>query len=70
MTDAHRPATPPPGSELALAAGCTCPVFDNRHGAGMYEIGGQPVYVMRADCPLHGVGMMAATDDDDEPQLV
>lgn len=67
MTDAQAPRTPPPGSELALAAGCTCPVCDNRHGAGMYEIGGQPVYVMNSECPLHGVGTAPKIDDD--PQL-
>lgn len=26
------PATPNPGSDPALAAGCKCPVLDNNHG--------------------------------------
>lgn len=69
MTDAHRPAVPPPGSDLALAAGCTCPVFDNRHGAGVYVGPDGPMFVMQSDCPLHGGGMLVLPDDDDELEL-
>ena len=45
----------PPGSSAALEAGCTCPVYDNAHGAGMgRDEHGRVVYVMDWDCPLHG----------------
>jgi len=43
---------PAPGSDAALALGCTCPVLDNGHGRG-YAGGG---YVMTVGCPLHGGG--------------
>ena len=43
-----------PGSDAAVAAGCRCPVMDNARGRGYL---GQPgVFVMMADCPLHGGG--------------
>jgi len=53
MSDEPKPV-PPPGSDLALDAGCICPVIDNRHGAGMYEGPDGPIFVMRSGCPLHG----------------
>lgn len=37
-----------PGSALAIAQGCTCPVHDNYAGRGR-----GPWYVSD-DCPLHG----------------
>jgi hypothetical protein len=52
---------PNPGSDAAIAAGCTCPVLDNGHGAGAgwpddigptFECG--PVFWITEDCPLHG----------------
>lgn len=45
---------PLPGSNEAIAAGCKCPVIDNNHGAGAYEVDGKPVYWMSEDCPIHG----------------
>jgi hypothetical protein len=52
---------PNPGSQEALALGCTCPVSDNHCGAGAY---GGPVtnddgtvttpFWITDDCPLHG----------------
>ena len=55
---AHRQATetiPNPGSPSAVAWGCTCPVYDNAHGAGRgKDEHGRVVYVMDWDCPLHG----------------
>ena len=46
---------PNPGSSAALVRGCTCPVYDNAHGAGRgKDEHGQTVYVMSLDCPLHG----------------
>lgn len=41
----------PPGSKVAVEAGCVCPVMDNNYGAGYY---GQPgVYVVNGGCKLH-----------------
>lgn len=39
-----------PGSDEAIAAGCSCPVVDNHHGKGMP--GG--MFWVDAGCPLHG----------------
>ena len=43
---------PNPGSPEAVSAGCRCPVMDNGHGRGY--IGQTGIFVMSADCPLHG----------------
>lgn len=44
-------AIPNPGSDEAIAKGCTCSVLDNGHGHG-YP--GQPgVFVYRIGCPVH-----------------
>ena len=51
-----------PGSDEAIAAGCTCPVIDNGHGRGC--MGGvkddqvRTVFIISSDCPLHGDGAM------------
>lgn len=43
---------PNPGSDEAIAMGCTCPVLDNGHGRGYM---GQPgIFVYIEGCPLHG----------------
>jgi hypothetical protein len=42
---------PKPGSDEALAQGCTCPVIDNCHGAGY--MGMKDIYVYEENCPLH-----------------
>lgn len=51
---------PAPGSDEALARGCCCPVIDNAHGkgylGGVWDKDGHIVFVIRADCPLHGKG--------------
>ena len=64
---AHRPETetiPNPGSPAAVARGCTCPVYDNAHGAGMgQDEHGQVVYVMSEDCPLHGGSVRGVTEE-------
>jgi len=67
-TDAS-PIVPPPGSDLALAAGCLCPVIDNRHGAGMYEGPSGPIFCVSSECPLHGLGVLVLPDDPkDDPE--
>ena len=47
-----------PGSDEAVAAGCTCPVMDNGHGSGylggVQDDTGQTVFVISGDCPIHG----------------
>lgn len=44
--------TPSPGSQEALNLGCLCAVIDNCYGRGYRFMKG--VYVMVAECPLHG----------------
>lgn len=43
---------PNPGSDEAIAQGCTCPVLDNEHGRGYMGI--PNVFVRSEKCPLHG----------------
>lgn len=43
---------PNPGSDAALARGCTCPVPDNGHGNA--RLGMERGFIMSADCPLYG----------------
>jgi hypothetical protein len=49
------PTTPNPGSDAAIALGCTCPVLDNGHGHGCGRKGadGQPLFWIRGGCPVH-----------------
>lgn len=52
---------PNPGSDEAVEQGCTCPVFDNGRGRGLYggmthPESGRPLFVFDLDCPLHGKG--------------
>jgi hypothetical protein len=42
-----------PGSDEAVAAGCKCPVLDNRSGWGSSY--GKGKFWMNADCPIHGL---------------
>lgn len=46
----------PPGSQAAGETGCQCPVIGNGYGLGMFRNRetGEPVFVIVADCPLHG----------------
>ena len=41
-----------PGSDAAIAAGCLCPVLDNRRGQGVMGMTG--MFVFNAACPVHG----------------
>jgi len=41
-----------PGSLEAEQHGCQCPVMDNGHGSGY--MGQKGIFIMTADCPLHG----------------
>ena len=42
-----------PGSPRSVAAGCKCPVIDNGRGRGREQQGGEVVYVINFDCPIH-----------------
>lgn len=42
---------PTPGSNAALANGCTCPIIDNGYGKGCGW--GPGMFWISADCPLH-----------------
>lgn len=46
---------PNPGSDAAIKIGCTCPVYDNAHGAGSGYKGkkGEPLFWNNGDCPVH-----------------
>lgn len=54
--------TPPtPGSQEAADMGCTCPVHDNLHGAGVpwprtdgKDPNEHPSFWMTEGCPIHG----------------
>lgn len=51
MTIEDKERKPAPGTDEALAEGCTCPVIDNGYGRG-YR--GQPgVFVFNGGCPVH-----------------
>jgi len=52
-TDEVTSMPPNPGSDEALALGCTCPVMDNHHGAGLDYPNG-PAFWVKGRCPLHG----------------
>lgn len=43
--------TPNPGSDEAIALGCTCPVMDNGRGHGAYGTTG--LFWYSAGCPVH-----------------
>lgn len=43
--------TPNPGSDDAVAAGCTCPVMDNGRGRGYMGVAG--LFWYSATCPVH-----------------
>lgn len=45
---------PNPGSDAAVAIGCTCPVLDNGRGRGTYQVDGVWQFWITPDCPLHG----------------
>ena len=43
---------PNPGSDEALASGCTCAVLDNAHGKGFPYKGGTSFWITEG-CPVH-----------------
>jgi hypothetical protein len=55
---------PNPGSDEAIAMGCTCPVIDNCHGRGYMGVEG--VFVYMETCPLHGHLLRRESDKEGE----
>lgn len=55
-------STPNPGSDEAIAMGCTCPVIDNHYGRG-YR-GTEGVFVYMETCPLHGYFVKGETAEE------
>lgn len=54
---------PNPGSDDAVAAGCTCPVMDNARGRGAwFSSGPDAVFYQNEQCPLHGTTQEKAND--------
>lgn len=53
--------TPNPGSDAALALGCTCPVIDNGHGRGLDPRG----FWITEGCPVHAPFPRAALPADE-----
>jgi len=43
---------PTPGSDKAIANGCTCPVMDNGRGVG-FLVDGERQFWVSGGCPLH-----------------
>lgn len=52
--------TPNPGSDEAVARGCTCGRIDNHRGQGVH-VNGITQFWMREDCPLHGTKVAPET---------
>lgn len=53
------PNIPNPGSNEAIALGCSCPILDNGHGLGAYggtikNREGCPIFWYDTLCNLHG----------------
>ena len=50
---------PPPGSWPAIAAGCTCPIWDNSYGYGHrvnFDDDGRVIarqFILAENCPVH-----------------
>ena len=62
---------PNPGSNAAIAQGCTCPVLDNKHGTGVL-LNGEHLFWMNEGCPIHATPLASVnpnhTDTLDTPR--
>lgn len=54
----YEPTLPKPGSDAAVAKGCTCPRMDNRNGEGI----GDGMFWLSPTCPMHSKPI----EEDDE----
>ena len=52
---------PNPGSDEAIALGCSCPVMDNEYGKGY--MGMEDTFIYSTACPLHGGSLPKENDD-------
>ena len=57
-----------PGSPEARHKGCTCPIDDNKRGAGVGGDGKKHGWWMNADCPLHGSRIYVAKKEDSDAE--
>lgn len=51
---------PNPGTPEAVALGCHCPIYDNRHGV---EVPGHEGWWIVLGCPVHAPTETAVVDD-------
>jgi hypothetical protein len=56
-------AVPNPGSDEAVAKGCTCPVWDNTRGRGIATSTGLAFWISDK-CPVHFASQPAALTKD------
>ena len=56
---------PAPGTAAALVAGCTCPVLDNNHGAGINRDSGTEYWVTEG-CPVHTMKQLTKFKDQEK----
>ncbi len=59
----NQPQVPNPGSDEAVARGCSCPILDNARGRGIFGTPG--LFWINQGCPLHGRGQPSAPPEDD-----
>jgi hypothetical protein len=56
-----------PGSDEAVAQGCTCPVLDNGRGRGAHQVNGVWQFWINWGCPVHtGLEPLVYTTDEEE----
>ena len=54
---------PTPGSDAAIAMGCTCPVEDNHHGKGCTTgPDGEILFCYTAGCPVHDIKVVVCDE--------
>ena len=53
-----------PGSDVAVAQGCTCPRRDNQYGDGAWAFEGEMQFWMAEHCPVHGFTLGEEASDD------
>lgn len=57
---------PNPGSIVAFATGCCCPIERNNYGEGIPSGNGRQ-FVYAVGCPLHDVPTIVTDDEEPEP---
>jgi hypothetical protein len=54
---------PNPGSDEAVALGCSCPIMDNSYGAGY--MGMEDTFIYNQSCELHNTKEEPPKENDD-----